>query len=72
MIGLLEGKVALVTGSTSGIDRANAMLFAQESANCLYRAPPGRSRLGGRLMSLGLFPDGAFPGEVRPAARGRR
>jgi len=41
---LLQGKVAVITGSTSGIGRAGAIAFAQEGVKCIVT---GRSRQRG-------------------------
>ena len=38
MAGLLEGKIALVTGASGGIGRASALVFAREGAKVVVSA----------------------------------
>jgi len=49
MTGQLSGKTAIVTGSTSGIGRATAILFAQEGANVIVCGR--REELGNQVVA---------------------
>jgi NAD(P)-dependent dehydrogenase (short-subunit alcohol dehydrogenase family) len=48
---LLEGKVALVTGGTSGVGGTSAVLFAQEGAKVVFTDRRARGSWGGESAS---------------------
>jgi NAD(P)-dependent dehydrogenase (short-subunit alcohol dehydrogenase family) len=48
MAGRLEGKVAVISGSTSGIGRASAVLFAKEGARVVVNGR--REELGEQVV----------------------
>nr|WP_317890041.1 SDR family NAD(P)-dependent oxidoreductase [Pseudomonas sp. JM0905a] len=55
MMGRLSGKVAIVTGASSGIGRATARLFAQEGARVVVaaRRETELQQLAGEIAALG-------------------
>ena len=57
-MGLLDGKVAIITGASKGIGRALSLRFAREGARGRLRGALGGSREGDRRA-----------GARRPAAR---
>lgn len=54
-MGMLDGKVALITGGTSGIGRVSALPFAQEGAKVAFT---GRREDAGREVVEGITRDG--------------
>jgi NAD(P)-dependent dehydrogenase (short-subunit alcohol dehydrogenase family) len=69
----LQGKVSLITGGTSGIGEATAMLFAKEGANV---AVTGRDETRGQAVSAKILENGGkaifIRTDVRKTAECRR
>ena len=69
-MGLLDGKVAIVTGAGGGIGRAEAMLLAKEGAKILVNDVGGaRDGTGsGESMAAQVVPRSRQPAEPRRRA----